>query len=299
MAEPTPQAQSGFREELRRLWQQTVGQRPGQAAAPAPAATPVVTPGAAQTPAERPPLLETLRESVRDMVSPEPSTADRLAALGAGMLTNPRSRYGFFGDLAAGMQAQQQFDARAREERRKSAETQAKIIMADAEQRYKENPDSWQARAALMKAEADMRAAEAATRRANQEQRDRVVGQQRDADGNLYNVHESGRVTRVGGEGGPSFVDPERSPEARRYAAWSQSRENLESRLRATAPSITESPEQREARIQNDLRAWLQNNPRPRAPWEQRPDPNAPAAAAAPAQNENRTRIDFNTGRPL
>jgi hypothetical protein len=43
------------------------------------------------------------------------------------MLTNPRSRSGFFGDLAAGIQAQQQFEGRAREERLKGIEAQARI----------------------------------------------------------------------------------------------------------------------------------------------------------------------------
>lgn len=100
---------------------------PAQQAAPASPSVPVVTSGANQVPAERPSLLESLRENVRDMVRPPPSTADSLAALGAGMLTNPRSRSGFFGDLAAGIQAQQQFEGRAREERLKGIEAQARI----------------------------------------------------------------------------------------------------------------------------------------------------------------------------
>jgi hypothetical protein len=82
--------------------------------------------------------LESLRENVNDMVRPPPSTADRLAALGAGMLTNPRSRSGFFGDLAAGIQAQQQFEGRAREERRKALELQAEIARRDEELRLKQ-----------------------------------------------------------------------------------------------------------------------------------------------------------------
>lgn len=100
---------------------------PVQQAAPASPSVPVVTSGANQVPAERPSLLESLRENVSDMVRPPPSTADSLAALGAGMLTNPRSRSGFFGDLAAGIQAQQQFEGRAREERLKGIEAQARI----------------------------------------------------------------------------------------------------------------------------------------------------------------------------
>ena len=111
---------------------------PAQQAAPASPSVPVVTSGANQVPAERPSLLESLRENVNDMVRPPPSTADRLAALGAGMLTNPRSRSGFFGDLAAGIQAQQQFEGRAREERRKALELQAEIARRDEELRLKQ-----------------------------------------------------------------------------------------------------------------------------------------------------------------
>lgn len=137
MAEPSPQAQPNFLESLRQRWSQTVGQRPAPApAAPAPMApapAPVVTASTAQAPVEPPSLLESLRENVRDMVRPKPSDSESLAALGAGMLANPRSRGGFFGDLAAGIQAQQQFESRAREERLRGIEAQARI--ADQERR--------------------------------------------------------------------------------------------------------------------------------------------------------------------
>ncbi len=267
-------------------------------------------PSAAQGQAQQPSMLDRLRQQVMQDIMPNEGLElqRRVRAFVAGMGDTRGQSLGTA--LAAGMggvEQQRLAEQQARAQRVRSAEEdayrQAQIRLQEAKQLYEQDPTNPTNRLRLAQAQQALAMAEyyrQGGRGANQEQRDRVVGQQRDADGNLYNVHESGRVTRVGGEGGPSFVDPERSPEARRYAAWSQARENLESRLRATAPSITESPEQREARIQNDLRAWLRNNPRPRAPWEQRPDPNAPAPAAdAPAPNENRTRIDFNTGRPL
>jgi hypothetical protein len=191
MAEPTPQAQSDFLESLRQRWSQLVGQRPAQAA-PAPAAAPtpvpVVTSGAAQAPTERPSLLETLRENVSDMVRPQPTDADRLAALGAGMLSNTRSRAGFFGDLAAGIQAQQQFDTRAREERLKGIEAQARIadqerraLMEKAKFAEETNPESLQGRERL----ARIRAYEAQAGAANRPQY-QVVGT--DAQGNAVVV---------------------------------------------------------------------------------------------------------------
>lgn len=101
--------------------------------------TPTVTPGAASTPAPaaessapaEPSLLETLRQSIREQATPTNSAADRLAAFGAGMLSNTRSRGGFFGDLAAGIQAQQQFDASRRAERRQAAEAEMRFVEAD------------------------------------------------------------------------------------------------------------------------------------------------------------------------
>lgn len=101
--------------------------------------TPTVTPGAASTPAPaaessapaEPSLLETLRQSIREQATPTNSAADRLAAFGAGMLSNTRSRGGFFGDLAAGIQAQQQFDAARRAERRQAAEAEMRFVEAD------------------------------------------------------------------------------------------------------------------------------------------------------------------------
>jgi hypothetical protein len=206
MAEPTPQEQSNFLESLRQRWSQLVGQRPAQAApAPAPAAAPtpvpVVTSGAAQAPTERPSLLETLRENVSDMVRPQPTDADRLAALGAGMLSNTRSRAGFFGDLAAGIQAQQQFDTRAREERLKGIEAQARIadqerraLMEKAKFAEETNPESLQGRERL----ARIRAYEAQAGAANRPQY-QVVGTNAQGDAVVVDLRDPTRTRTLEG----------------------------------------------------------------------------------------------------
>jgi len=205
MAEPTPQEQSNFLESLRQRWSQLVGQRPAQAApaaaAAAPTPVPVVTSGAAQAPTERPSLLETLRENVSDMVRPQPTDADRLAALGAGMLSNTRSRAGFFGDLAAGIQAQQQFDTRAREERLKGIEAQARIadqerraLMEKAKFAEETNPESLQGRERL----ARIRAYEAQAGAANRPQY-QVVGTNAQGDAVVVDLRDPTRTRTLEG----------------------------------------------------------------------------------------------------
>lgn len=114
---------------------------PAQPQGPArqPARTPTVTPGAASTPAPapegggeaRPSLLDTLRETVQQDATPENTAADRLAAFAAGMTSGNDRRRGFFGDLLAGVQAQQQSDAAHRAEMLRSIQAQAGLVEAD------------------------------------------------------------------------------------------------------------------------------------------------------------------------
>lgn len=248
-----------------------------------PPSVPVVTgapavPTNAQQPA-RSSMLDRLREQVMKDIMPD-ETQDfqsRLRSFGAGMLG---SQGNFFQGLAAGQQAvaqQQQAMQQARSQRLKAGEEdevqRARIAVLEAEQRLKENPNSWQAQVAFMNARAHLLQAAAA-------QRDRVTSQQRDREGNLYNVHESGRITRVGGENGPSFVDPTNTPEARRFAEWSRQKEAFEGRLLARPPALAETPEQREAANAAAMRQWLASNPRPRSPYDER----TPAGAGGEVQ---------------
>lgn len=259
-----------------------------------PPSVPVVTgapqvPSNAQQPA-RSSMLDRLREQVmKDIMPSEGESAQaRARAFGAGMLG---SEGNFFQRLGAGQQAvarQQQQEQQARSQRLKAGEEdevqRARIAVLEAEQRLKENPNSWQAQVAFMNARAHLLQAAAS-------QRDRVTSQQRDREGNLYNVHESGRITRVGGENGPSFVDPDRSPEARRYADWARQKEAFEGRLLARPPALAETPEQRRTADAAAMQQWLASNPRPRAPWDERSTSGAAPEQTRLAPTENRVRL--------
>lgn len=291
-----------------------VTQAPGgmPAQGPRPAPPPVVTPGAAQSAPPPPPpaeaesgaaaaggdrsLLEKLRQTVGDSIAPPATQSDRLAAFAAGIAPSSGNR-GIFTQLANGLAAQGRFDAERRKEVAEGAKTEsdaeyrrAQLELERRKQEWERDPNNPHAIERL----AHARALLAQAARAGSEVRDRVNSTQRDAEGNLYLIHESGRVTRAGGEGGPSFVDPDRSPEARRWLNWSTNREALERGLRTAPMALTETPEQRSARIRRELEDYDKANPRPRAPFDPRPDPNAAPAAERPAPDENQRVIRGN-----
>lgn len=267
-----------------------------------PPSVPVVTgapavPTNAQQPA-RSSMLDRLREQVMKDILPDENEQFRrnVGAFGRGMLTSSGNFFQRFGAGDAAVAQQQQALEQARANRLKAGEEdevqRARIAVLEAEQRLKENPNSWQAQVAFMNARAHLLQAAAA-------QRDRVTSQQRDREGNLYNVHESGRITRVGGENGPSFMDPDRSPEARRYADWARQKEAFEGRLLARPPALAETPEQRREADAAAMRQWLASNPRPRAPWDERTPAGAGGEVRPPAETSNRNAVELNlnTGR--
>jgi hypothetical protein len=93
---------------------------------------------------------------------------ERLSSFGRGVLSN---RGSFLDNLSAGLAAQESAQTARRAENLKAAETEGTIAYRDAQaraeeakQRYLENPNSWQARVAFMKAEADMMQARRPTR---------------------------------------------------------------------------------------------------------------------------------------
>ena len=268
---------------------------PAQQAAPASPSVPVVTSGANQVPAERPSLLESLRENVNDMVRPPPSTADRLAALGAGVLTNPRSRSGFFGDLAAGIQAQQQFEGRAREERLKGIEAQARIAeqerraqMEKAKFAEETTPGTLSAR--LKEAEIASRTAQAGAANRPQYQ---VVGT--DAQGNavVVDMRDPTRTQVLQG------VRPTRSEIAQSTAE--RARIERADRAGQTAVQnavrngqVRENDQAGQNRIYQDA---YQRTLRSMEESASAPGARGPQQPQAPSEG-GPTRLDFNTGRP-
>ena len=161
--------QPDFLEGLRSRWNEMVR-----------AGAPVVTASSAQSaprvplppaPAAQPQhtLLEQLRQRVQQDIAPGPMTAnERLASFGRGVLAN---RGSFLDNLSAGLAAQESAQTARRAENLKAAETEGTIAYRDAQaraeeakQRYLENPNSWQARVAFMKAEADLMQARRPTR---------------------------------------------------------------------------------------------------------------------------------------
>lgn len=167
MAEPSPQMQPGsLPEDLRQLWQSLVGQLSSRGAAPArpaaaPAAAPTVPVVTANTAPSQQSLLEQLRQRVQEDIAPGPMTAtERLSSFGRGVLAN---RGSLLDNLSAGLAAQESAQTARRAENLRAAETEGTIAYRDAQvraeeakQRYLENPNSWQARAELMKAEAQL-----------------------------------------------------------------------------------------------------------------------------------------------
>jgi len=161
--------QPDFLEGLRSHWNEMVR-----------AGTPVVTASSAQSaprapqpaaPAAQPQqtLLEQLRQRVQQDIAPGPMTAnERLASFGRGVLAN---RGSFLDNLSAGLAAQESAQTARRAENLKAAETEGTIAYRDAQaraeeakQRYLENPNSWQARAELMKAQAAVMQAQRSAR---------------------------------------------------------------------------------------------------------------------------------------
>lgn len=112
---------------------------------------------------------------------------------------------------------------------------------------------------------------------------DPVVGRERDDQGRLYNIYRSGRVTLVGGEGGPTFVDRSNTPQARAYNDYLNRRAAFTARL-------AENPMTQGELGRRALRQWEEDNPRPPNPYAS-PSQSGPTTTAPTEPTGNRVRL--------
>ena len=227
-------------------------------------------------------------------ITPQAQNAfDRLAAFGAAMAG---SRSPYFGQaLAEGVQGmlrqRQQQTQEARQQQQVDVEQEYRRAVVEnqrAELEFQRDPDNplnqlrvAQTQAAL--ADAQYRLASARNVGVG-DSRDRVVERRIAEDGNLYLIHESGRTTRVGGEGGPSFLDRTVTPQARAWLDYQNRRAQAISQA-AQLPS----PTMRDQALQ----FWDRNNPAPPNPFTGSRDAGT---TAAPTQQPSRV-IDLNPPR--
>lgn len=250
--------------------------------------SPVVSPGVAN--------------AVPPAVNPDDAFNQRLMSFGAAMAQS--NSPSFFAQLGAGFGAVQNADRQDRREATQNREIdvmeeyrRAQIAVQEAQLAAEQDPSSPRNQLLLAQARSSEIQARAALANAGRGDRVRVVSQQRDAEGNLYNVYDNGTVDRVGGANGPSFVDPANTPAARRYAAWETGRREFLGQVLRAQPPLGTDPGAWQIERRNMLTEYDRLNPAPPMPGSPQTAPAATPPADATPRAANPRADAF--GRPL